>query len=120
VPRPPISLLTQARGLLGDACTATDAGERFRLAHLAALRIAAAALDDQSSAARRRLVSVWTRLEKSQYADRAAYFAAGASVRAAVEAGVASAASPALADQQLRAAADFLLEVEATLGLLAA
>jgi hypothetical protein len=28
--------------------------------------------------------------------------------------------SPALADQQLRAAADFLLEVEATLGLLAA
>ena len=42
--RPPISLLTQARALLADACTVLDPGERFRLAQLAALRIAAAVL----------------------------------------------------------------------------
>jgi hypothetical protein len=120
VSRPPISLLTQAHGLLADACAATDPGERFRLAHLAALRVAAAALEQPSPSARRRLVSVWSRLEKSEYAGRAAYFAAGAAVRAAIEAGVASAVSPALADQQLRAAAEFLLEVEGSLGMLAA
>ncbi len=122
--RPPISLLTQARGLLADACTVTDPGERFRLAHLAALRIAAAVLAERGSLARpkRRLVSIWPLLEKTatEHAARARYFAAGAAVRAAVETGTPAAVSAIAADEQLRAAADFLLEVENSLGLLAA
>ena len=117
-------LITQAQAVLADAAAATDPGERFRLAHLSALRTAAAVLAERGrpAGARRRLISVWVLLERiaPELADWASYFAAGAPIRAAVEAGVRSAASQRVADDQLRAAGDFLSVVELSLGLLAA
>jgi hypothetical protein len=118
------ALLKQARLELHAAAEACDAGERFRLAHLSALRTAAAAvaLRGRSPAARGRLVSVWVRLQKAapEYAEWATYFAAGARTRAAVEAGAALSLPPHVADDQLRSAGEFLALVEASLGMLAA
>ncbi|HEY2271761.1 MAG TPA: SAV_6107 family HEPN domain-containing protein [Jatrophihabitantaceae bacterium] len=117
-------LIGQARLVLGEAAAATDLGERFRLAHLAALRIAAAVLAERGrpASARRRLMSVWVLIDSvaPEYADWARYFAAGAPVRAAIEAGSRTAVSSREADDQLRAAAEFLDLVEPELGLLAA
>jgi hypothetical protein len=120
----PLALLAAARTALSEAGAAEEAGERFRLAHLSALRSAAALCADRGrpASARRRLMSVWVLLERvaPQYAEWAGYFAAGAPVRAAVEAGAVSAVSPRGADDQLRAATEFLGLVENSLGLLAA
>lgn len=118
------SLLAQARTVLADATRATEPGERFRLAHLSALRTAAAvsAQRGRPASARRRLMNVWVLLERvaPEHAEWAAYFAAGASVRAAIEAGAVSAVSARAADDQLRSATEFLALVEESLGLLAA
>jgi hypothetical protein len=67
-------------------------------------------------------MSVWVLIDAvaPEYADWAGYFAAGASVRAAIEAGSRSAVSSRDADDQLRAAGDFLALVEPALGMLAA
>jgi hypothetical protein len=117
-------LLAQARTVLADAAAAADPGERFRLAHLSALRTAAAVCADRGrpSRSRRRLMSVWVLLERvaPEHADWATFFAAGAPIRAAVEAGVRSVVSDRVADDQVRAAGDFLALVEQSLGLLAA
>ena len=117
-------LLERARRVLDDAARAPTAGDRFCLAHIAALRTAAAVLADRGrpAASRRRLVNAWVLLERvaPEYVSWAAYFAAGARTRAAVEAGAASAVTPRAADDQLRAAAEFLRLVEASLGQLAA
>jgi HEPN superfamily protein len=119
-----LGLLAQARAVLDEAAQVDEPGERFRLAHLAALRVAAAvsAQRGRPASARRRLLSVWVLLDRvaPEYADWATYFAAGASLRAAIEAGALSAASPRAADDQLRSAAEFLAVVENSLGLLAA
>src|SRR4051794_20808486 len=118
------SLLTQARSVLAEAAQSAEPGERFRLAHLSALRTAAAvsAQRGRPASARRRLMNVWVLLERvaPEHAEWAAYFAAGASVRAAIEAGAVSAVSASAADDQLRSAAEFLALVEDSLGLLAA
>lgn len=117
-------LLRHARIVLEEARVSSDPGERFCLAHLSALRAAAAvlALRGRPAAAKRRLVPVWVLLEKvaPEYADWAALFAAAAPVRAAVEAGAFSAVSPRSADDQLRAAEQFLALVENSAGMLAA
>jgi hypothetical protein len=117
-------LLAQARNLLAEAGAAREPGERFRLAHLAALRIGAAAVAERGwpASARRRLVSVWVLLEKvaPEYRGWVSYFVAGASVRAAVEAGAITAVSYDMADEQVRGAAQFLACVENSLGMLAA
>ena len=117
-------LLAQARAVLADAERSDDAGERFRLAHLSALRTAAAvaAQRGRPASARRRLMSVWVLLDKvaPEYSEWATFFAAGAQARAAVEAGSWSAVSARTADDQVRAARDFLVLVEGALGLLAA
>jgi hypothetical protein len=118
------ALLTQARSVLTEAAEAPEPGERFRLAHLSALRTAAAvsAQRGRPASARRRLMNVWVLLERvaPEHAEWAAYFAAGAPIRAAVEAGAMSAVSTRTADDQLRSAAEFLALVEDSLGLLAA
>ncbi|MEO9138084.1 MAG: SAV_6107 family HEPN domain-containing protein [Jatrophihabitans sp.] len=118
------SLLVQARSVLLDAAQTADAGERFRLAHLSALRTAAAVAAGRGRPAstRRRLMSVWVLLERvaPEHADWAAFFAAGAQTRAAIEAGAISAVSPRTADDQVRAATEFLALVESSMGLLAA
>lgn len=119
-----LGLLAQARVVLGEAAAASEPGERFRLAHLSALRSAAAvsALRGRPSAERRRLMNVWVLLERvaPEHADWAAYFAAGASVRAAVEAGATGVVTPRQADDQLRAAGEFLTIVADSVGQLAA
>jgi len=116
-------LLGQARALLAEAARTAEPGERFRLAHFAALRTAAALIAERDiGASRRRLVSVWKRLEKAapEHAEWARRFAAGASMRAAVEAGAFSAVSRRDADEQLRSAEAFLALAEASIGMLAA
>jgi hypothetical protein len=119
-----LGLLAHARMVLDEAARAGDPGERFRLAHLSALRTAAAVTAERGRPAgsRRRLMSVWVLLDRvaPEYSGWAAYFAAGATVRSAIEAGSLSAATPRAADDQVRAATDFLALVESSLGLLAA
>jgi hypothetical protein len=124
-PRPGLSgsargLIAQARSVLAEAAAADSAAERFRLAHLAALRTAAVVFAERGrpASARRRLVSAWVLVESvaPEFAEWAGYFAAGAAARAAVEAG---AVTPRDADDQLRAACEFLMLVEGSLGLLA-
>jgi SAV_6107-like HEPN len=126
-PRPGLSnsarsVLAQARAVLGEAAAADSAAERFRLAHLAALRTAAAVFAERGRpvAARRRLVSAWVLVESvaPEFGEWAGYFAAGAPARAAVEAGAVSAVTARDADDQLRAAGEFLMLVEESLGML--
>jgi hypothetical protein len=122
--RSPAALVAQARELLADAAATDDAVDRFRLAHLAALRTAAAVVADRARPTTRRpkLVSVWLPLQRvaPDLAPWARSFAAAAPVRAAAEAGALSAVSQGAADDQLRSAAEFLAEVEGSLGMLAA
>lgn len=116
------ALLAQSRAVLRDARAAGDVGERFSLSHLAALRAAAAVLADRGrpASARRRLVSVWVMIDSMapELREWAAFFAAGAPLRAAVEAGAFRAVTPRQADDQYRAAVDFVGIVEDLLGLL--
>jgi enamine deaminase RidA (YjgF/YER057c/UK114 family) len=116
------SLVAQAQSVLAEACGADTAAERFRLAHLAALRTAAAVFAQRGrpAARRRRIVSAWVLLDDvaPEFADWAAYFAAAAPARAAVEAGAVSAVTLRDADDQLRAAQEFLGLVASSLGLL--
>ena len=116
------ALLEQARLVLADAARAETPGERFSLAHLAALRTAAAVFADRGRPAgsRRRLMSAWVLLEAiaPELADWAHYFAASAPARAAVDAGALSAVNARTADDQLRSAEQFLLLVERSVGLM--
>lgn len=119
-PGSPAALVTQARRMLDSARAANQPGERFRFAHLAALRTAAVLFADRGrGSGRRRLVSAWLLLDSvaPEFGEWAAYFAAGAAARAAVEAGSVSAVSARDADDQLRAAEQFLALVEESIGL---
>ena len=121
---PAAVLLDRARAALRDAAAADTSDERFRLAHMAALRTAGAVVAAEASGPgrRRRLQNVWVRLDTvaPEFTDRTAYFAAGARIRAAIEAGGYAVVSPDLADQQVRAATEFVAAVEERLGLPAA
>jgi hypothetical protein len=117
------SLVEQARAMLRDAERETDAAEQFRLAHLAALRAAAAVFAERARpVGRRRLVSAWALVDAvaPELSDWSAYFARTADTRAAIEAGVRSVVSDRDADDQRHAAEQFLALVEQSLGLLAA
>jgi hypothetical protein len=119
-----LGLLAQARAGLAEARSALDPSERFRLAHLAALRVAAALFAARSRPATRprRPKSAWALVETvaPELSEWAAYFAGSAGTRAAVEAGAVSLVSERDADEQLLAAEQFLAAVERELGLLAA
>ena len=67
-------------------------------------------------------MNVWVLLGRvaPEHETWATYFAAGAATRAAIEAGAVSAVTARAADDQLRAALEFLALVEGSLGLLAA
>jgi SAV_6107-like HEPN len=122
-PRSGAVLLRQARGVLVEANSATTAAERFRLAHLAALRTSAALFAERARPASgpRKLLSAWVLVDMvaPEFSEWAGYFAASAATRAAVEAGAVSLVSERDADDQLRAAAEFLTLVEQSFGLLA-
>ena len=67
-------------------------------------------------------MSVWVVIDTvaPEFGDWSRFFAAGAAARAAVEAGALHAVSRREADDQVRAAEEFLRVVERSLGMLAA
>lgn len=117
------SLLTAARGGLLEAAGLDRAADRYATAHLAGLRAAAAVLAARARPSapgprRSRPTSAWVLLpavapELREWAD---FFAAGATKRAAAEAGLPGAASVREADDLVRAVEAFLAVVEVTLG----
>jgi SAV_6107-like HEPN len=118
-----LALLASARQGLAAAEDEVTAGGRYVAAHLAALRAAAAVVaaraEPSTSSRRKRPQSVWVLLPRVEpaLAEWAAFFAAGASKRAAAEAGLPAAASAHEADDLLRDAAIFVSLAESTLGV---
>jgi SAV_6107-like HEPN len=123
LPASAVRLLIAARSALTEAADASDSGERYAAAHLAALRTAAVVLADRTRPADpriRRPTSAWKLLTgvAPELGEWAAYFAAGASKRAAAEAGIRSAVTAREADDLVRDATIFLQLIETTLGVL--
>jgi len=119
--RTPRELLTLARRGLDEAAETRTDGLRYAVAHLAALRAAAAVLAARATPSpgrRSRLTSVWALLVMvaPELNEWAAYFATGASKRAAAEAGIPRVVSAREADDLLRAAEQFIAVVEVALG----
>jgi hypothetical protein len=113
------ALFAAARAGLGDAEAAQVPRERYALAHLAALRAAAAVLAARARPAqtRRRPVSAWQLLTvvAPELGEWAEFFGGGATKRAAAEAGR-PVASQREADDLMRDAARFLAAAESYLG----
>ena len=139
---PAPALLVLARGGLAEAAAVPAPGQRYALAHLAALRAAAAVLACRAQATpvmptvmpiatpigaptspvparRSRPTSAWVLLAgvAPELAEWAAFFAAGARKRAAAEAGLAGVVTPREADDLLRDAQSFLAVIETTLAV---
>jgi hypothetical protein len=122
--RSPEDLLALSRHGLLEAAETRPPGLRYALAHLAALRAAAAVLAARARPAapgRRRggrPVSVWALLAMvaPELGEWATFFAAGAAKRAAAEAGIPRVVTSREADDMLRDAERFLAVVETTLG----
>ncbi|MDH6139132.1 MULTISPECIES: SAV_6107 family HEPN domain-containing protein [Kitasatospora] len=117
-------LLAQAERTLLAADAAEDPLERYATAHLAALRTTAAVLavrgrPEKNPRRRKAIRSAWEVLPEvaPELAEWAVYFAAGASKRAAAEAGVRGAASARDADDLVRNTAVFLRLVARVLRL---
>jgi len=121
--RSPRELLILARRGLDEAAEIRADGMRYATAHLAALRAAAAVLAARATPAapgrRSRVMSVWSLLVlvAPELSEWAAYFAAGASRRAAAEAGIPRVVSAREADDLMRAAEQFIAVVEVGLGM---
>jgi hypothetical protein len=124
LPLPAARLLALARHGLNDAAGCARPCERYALAHLAALRCAAAILAERARPEplehrrTRRLRSAWSLLADvaPEMAEWAAFFAAGAVKRAAAEAGIEGAVTAREADDLLRDCMTFLALVETTIG----
>src|SRR3954452_11457131 len=114
------ALFAAARAGLADAAAAQVPRERYALAHLAALRAAAAVLAARARPAqtRRRPVSAWQlpTVVAPELREWAEFFSAGATKRAAAQAGR-PVASQREADDLMRDAARFLPAAESHLGL---
>jgi hypothetical protein len=120
--RTPAELLVLARRGLDEAAETRPDGLRYAAAHLSALRAAAALLASRARPApvrHNRITSVWALLMMvaPEFEEWAGYFAAGASKRAAAEAGIPRVVSAREADDLLRAAEQFVGVVEVALGL---
>lgn len=119
IPVPARELLgSSARGLL-EAYATPEPNRRYATAHLAALRAAAAVLAARAHPIRPgRIRSVWVLLPTVAPAlqEWATFFAAGATKRAAAEAGL-HVVSQREADDLLRDAEAFLAHVAALLGV---
>ncbi|HEY2044060.1 MAG TPA: SAV_6107 family HEPN domain-containing protein [Jatrophihabitans sp.] len=117
------SLLTQAKTSWAEAALSTRSSAKYREAHLAALRAAAAVLALRArpgGALRRRPTSAWVLLDSiaPELGEWSAYFADSANRRAAIEAGSVSVVSERDADDLLRAAGEFIAIVERMAGAL--
>ncbi len=114
------SYLDRAAESLREAITTTDVPARYAHAHVAALRAAAALLAAKAhpDPRRRRQKNAWVLLAEvaPEFAEWAAFFAAGAGKRAAAEAGLPSAVTPREADDLVRDVEAFLAMVETSLG----
>jgi hypothetical protein len=115
------ALLAAARDGLTEATLAPVPGERYALAHLAALRLAAAVLADRAQSVpghRGRPLSAWRLLVRvaPELEEWASFFAAGAAKRSAAEAGL-PVVTMRDADDLIRQTETFLEVVETTLGL---
>jgi hypothetical protein len=110
VPQAARDLLADASRGLGRACDAADPADRYAIAHLAALRAAAAVLAARARPTRGRRGSVWTLMTQvaPEFAEWAAFFAAGSAKRQAVQAGLPAGVSPREADDLVRQVAVFL------------
>ncbi len=114
VPADVAALLARADGELAAAEAASDPAERFLHAHLAALRAAAAVVALRGRPSRRSGArSVWDMLAVVEpgLAAWSGYFASGARLRAAVDAGHGEDVTPARADELVACAEDFRDEV---------
>jgi hypothetical protein len=114
------SALAQARALWRDAVAQPLPADRFRIAHLSALRATAALLAVRSEPGRRlahRPTSAWVLVLKiaPEFADWAAYFEAGVAKRAAADAGVLAAVSEAEGSEMLEAVRTYLFLVDAAM-----
>lgn len=117
-----LGLLEQSRMCLAEAAAASRASDRYALAHLGALRAAAAVLASRATPGRRpsrRLRTAWELLADlaPELSEWAAFFAQGAGRRAAAEAGIPGAVTTRQADDLLREADAFLMLVCRSLGL---
>ncbi len=119
------SYLMRSAESLSEAMESSEVPARYALAHVAALRAAAALVAARSRPAlptgrKRRPPNAWAMLAAvaPELADWASYFSAGAAKRAAAEAGSARAVSEHEADVLVRAADRFLAVVEQALGLI--
>ncbi|HEY5515727.1 MAG TPA: SAV_6107 family HEPN domain-containing protein [Pengzhenrongella sp.] len=118
LPATAVDLMTRADAELLAAQFSSEAGERFVHAHLAGLRAAAAVLAARGRpSGRRARLTVWEMLTAvaPEVETWAVYFAGGAALRQAVEAGRVDAVDVARAEEVLCAAEDFLDEVRALL-----
>lgn len=119
------SYLHRAAESLSEAVSSTDAPTRYACAHVAALRAAAALLAARArpepTRSRRAQKNAWVLLADvaPELTEWATFFAAGASKRAAAEAGSARAVSAREADDLVRDADRFLAVIEQALGLAA-
>jgi hypothetical protein len=118
------SYLDRAEESLREAVAGTEVPARYAAAHVAALRATAALLAARArpvaaQATRRRQKNAWVLLAEvaPEFAEWASFFAAGASKRAAAEAGSRRAVTEREADDLVRDADRFLALVEQTLGL---
>jgi hypothetical protein len=123
IPASVVALLSQAKNTWATAVLESGSAEKYRCAHLAALRAAAAVLALRArpaAAVRRRPMSAWVLLDgvAPELADWSAYFADSATRRASIEAGSVSAVSDRDADDLLRAAGEFIAIVERMVGVL--
>jgi hypothetical protein len=121
----PVSVATltvQAKQTWAEAVLQPRAAEKYRDAHVAALRAAAAvlALRARPAETRRRPTSAWVLLDRvaPELAEWSAYFAATAQCRAAIEAGTDIGVRERDADDLVRAAGEFISIVERMAGLL--
>ena len=119
-----LDLLAQAYRGLDEARSLEGPLERYAVAHLAALRASAAVLavrgrPEEGPRRRGRIRSAWEVLPEvaPELAEWAVYYAAGASKRAAAEAGIASAATMREADDLIRNTALFVRMVQRVVAL---
>lgn len=114
-----LDLLAAAHRGLTEAVLEPRASRRYAVAHLAALRAAAAVLATKARpTGRRGPRSAWDLLGQAapELAEWSAFFAAGAGKRAAAEAGL-DAVTPREADDLLRDVETFLALAETTVGV---
>ena len=117
------SYLARSAESLSEAIAATEVPVRYACAHVAALRAAAALLSARAHPApargRRPQKNAWVLLAEvaPELEEWARFFAAGASKRAAAEAGSTRAVAEREADDLVRDADRFLAVVERSLGL---